>query len=410
MINWQQVKQRFLNSTSTIIRWLLKLVVLVFQIIFKLFKFLAKYFVKKKSTVFSIFGLLLFGSILAVAIFPSVNNFEGNLIVQQMNFTYAGNKSSRFLTRIPNIQEVDIKGIQTLSLSGDYQSKSNRILDKYQGTLEIQLNDETSHLIITPVNPESFSKLEIRKLILRPQTEVTNLIYNPYGSTLAFSLNPESNQISSQDSNRLQLYLSKKPLNIVLEKYNLPKLGIKDNPDAPVPLEFTLMPSNLEQNLFFEEKTDFYFKFPKPTEIDLKELFSKRLAVRNMQFLLSSQTGFVAEKVPNSSIIEGEILMAGQELEIKPNQFLMTGEPGIQLLRDVQILPDRGLRVRVAGKSREIEVGLDYDFPVASIKAGRLAQFFSPEIIPVIVSFFTTVLLALISWLFKDFSNSSNSN
>jgi hypothetical protein len=407
MTRWQQSGKKFLNLTLKVVAgvwWVLQIFWLGLCLFFNLFKPLKKYFQERKLAVFLLI-ILLFSSFITVsAIFPSPNKFEVNLIVQQMSFTYAGNESNQlFLTRIPRVDEVSVTGSPTFSLSGSFQSDSNPSLNR-QGTLTFEPYHASSQLIITPLNPQESSELEVRELRIQPQTEVANLTYNPFGSTLEFSLQPDP-QLKA--SNTLKLYLGTKPLRVTLEGYRLPALGLRNSSNQATSLEFILEPDSPELNLFLEKQARLYCDLPALTQINTEEWFWKRLNVQNTKFFRLIQTGLVSdEEVQISTIIEGKIRMAGQELKIEPNQFLIAGKPGIQLLRDIQILPVQGLSVRGAGESRRIQIGLDPNFPVASIQAGWLAQFFSPEAISAIISFCTSVVVALLSWLIDDFAQS----
>ena len=144
--------------------------------------------------------------------------------------------------------------------------------------------------------------------------------------------------------------------------------------------------------------------------MDSSQWLRGNLEVENVKFSHPDQTGNVGDEFEMSTILQGKIRMAEQELEIKPNQFLITGKPGIQLLRYLQIQskPPQGLLVRFSGNSESIEAGLDPKFIVDSIRPSFLAKYLSKDAITVLLSFCAAVAGALLPLLFAKSSESNS--
>ncbi|BAY79564.1 hypothetical protein NIES25_60490 (plasmid) [Nostoc linckia NIES-25] len=102
--------------------------------------------------------------------------------------------------------------------------------------------------------------------------------------------------------------------------------------------------------------------------------------------------------------------MAEQEREIKENQFLM-GEDAkaslnIQEIRHLGIVPQKGIEARFSGKTKEIQIGLDPDFPVSRISGSWLDGVLPRDAIIALFSFGAATVANLLSWLFSNGSNS----
>ncbi|MEH2298060.1 MAG: hypothetical protein V7K88_03045 [Nostoc sp.] len=110
--------------------------------------------------------------------------------------------------------------------------------------------------------------------------------------------------------------------------------------------------------------------------------------------------------------MEGKIRMAEQERDIKQNQFIM-GESAntplnIQEIRNLQIVPKKGIEARFSGKTKEIQIGLDPDFPVYQIQGSWLDGVLPRDVIIALFSFGAATVANLLSWLFSNASKSSS--
>ncbi|MEH2453908.1 hypothetical protein [Nostoc sp.] len=104
--------------------------------------------------------------------------------------------------------------------------------------------------------------------------------------------------------------------------------------------------------------------------------------------------------------------MAEQERDIKQNQFLM-GESAniplnIQEIRNLQIVPKKGIEARFSGKTKEIQIGLDPDFPVSRIQGSWLDGVLPRDAIIALFSFGAATVANLLSWLFSNASKSES--
>ena len=109
--------------------------------------------------------------------------------------------------------------------------------------------------------------------------------------------------------------------------------------------------------------------------------------------------------------IEGKVPMAEQEREIKKNQFLMSEKPdvplNIELIRHLQVVPKKGLEVRFAGKTQQLKIGLDEDFPVSTIQGSRLDGILPRDAIVAIFSFAAGTITSLLSYVIENAAKSN---
>ena len=112
-----------------------------------------------------------------------------------------------------------------------------------------------------------------------------------------------------------------------------------------------------------------------------------------------------------STVVEGKIRMVGQEQDIKQNQFLMGENPdtplNIELIRHLQIVPKKGIEARFSGKTKEIQIGLDQNFPVSQIRGSWLDGVLPRDAIIALFSFGAATVANLLSWLFSNTSKSA---
>lgn len=350
--------------------------------------------------------ILFFAALTLAAILPATHNFEGQLIVREMTFTYAGNNSNKlFLNYIRRINQISASGIQTMTLTGKFESKYYPQINKLN-TLEIELPNEKSKWSISPVNPQETSQIELLELRLQPDTTVKYLRYNSYNKVnqLSLLLQPSVNQPEKNRANLLQLALGDKPLKLRLQDYRLPKLKLQTNPN-PFELEVIFKPDIQELRLPLTQTSDLSIDLPDPRKTESSQWLRGNLEVKDVQFYRVEQTGVdVNDELSNSTILAGKLRMAGQERNIEPNQFLITEEPGVKLLRNIQIHPQspaspQGLEVRISGQTNRLQVGLDSRFPVATIQASWLDKILPRDVIIALISFSAACFSYLVYWL-----------
>lgn len=350
--------------------------------------------------------LLSIGTIAAIA--PGTHTFEGNIISQEMSFIYNGQQPKRFIENIRSIKELESEGIQTLTFTGKFQSELPQL--NQSNSLTIKLKGRESKWIIASANLEGTSEIELNELRLQPNTKVTELNYDFYRNQLAFSLQPKPKLDLENNSNILKLYLGKQPIKVVVEGYELLDSNLQKQLDNETPLEFTLNPDNQEFNLELPQNTNIYITLAK---YESKQWFRGKIETKNVQFTdVDRNGGDLRDDLDVSTIVEGKIRMVGQEQEIRQNQFLMGENPdtplNIQLIRHLQIVPKKGIEARFSGRTKQIQIGLDQDFPVSKIQGSWLDGVLPRDAIIALFSFGAATIPNLVSWLFRNGSKSSS--
>ncbi|MBW4570539.1 MAG: hypothetical protein KME31_21690 [Tolypothrix carrinoi HA7290-LM1] len=362
--------------------------------------------------------LLSFGIVLA-GILPSRQIFEGNLVVTNLSFTYIGEEPNKlFLNNIRGISQLEGEGNQTLILNGRFSTPSNQALNKQllqRNSLTIKLPHEKSQWIINPATNKQPSELKISELKLQTNTSIDSLSYKPYNRKLSLS-------IKSSEAAQLALELGEYPIKFTFTGYQLEELKLKDSPES---LELVFQPNNPQLNLSLTKLTRLSVNLPDPRKVSSEDWLWGDLAVKNVHFEQSKQTGRnVNDEKYNSTIIKGQIRMGERELKVESNQFLLISKPGIKRLLNLEVIPPKppqeinvqiagetvevsappeGLEVRLVGEADQIQVGLDRRFPVRSIKSSFLANFFSNDVLIAIISFFSAAVVSLLTWIVNDF-------
>lgn len=88
----------------------------------------------------------------------------------------------------------------------------------------------------------------------------------------------------------------------------------------------------------------------------------------------------------------------------------MAGEPGIKIIRYLNIIPEKSrLEVRISGKSKLIQIGLDKEFPVSRLQASWLDGILPRDAIIALISFcaasFSYLLYFIIDYIHKSNTN-----
>jgi hypothetical protein len=363
-------------------------------------KFLSCYLWQRKLLSFVLCLLLIFGSLTLAAFLPSEHFFEGDLIVEEMSFTYAGKDQKLFLDTIRKIKSLNIEGKQIISFTGKFESQSMPELNQLE-TLKIELTDDKSILLIE----SSQSEIELKELRLQPNTKVAELSYDIIRNNLDFSL---SN--TEKTNNVLKLTLGDQPITISLEgSYQLRnKSGLIIASGKQNQLEFNVTPNYQELMLNLANPVSITLETPTIKNNEAKEWFRGKLEVKDVQFQELNKTGNPNDDLQISTIIGGKIRMAEQEREIKENQFLTAKEPGIKLIRYLNIIPEKsGLEVRISGKSKLIEIGLDKEFPVSRIQASWLDGILPRDAIIALISFCAASFSYLLYFILDNIAKSN---
>ena len=363
---------------------------------------LKQYLIQQKSSFLVIILLVVLCIITIGAIVPGTHIFEGNLIFKEMSFTYNDNQPKLFIGNIKNIKELETEGKQKLTFTGSFQSESLPEINK-KNSLEIQLTDRESKIIITPASSKTESEINLKELRLQPQTRIDKLNYDFYRQQLAFSLIPKP----LNNPNPLEIYLGKQPIKVIIQGYKIPGLKLPKSQDDQTQLEFIVNPDNKEFTFKIQENTDIYLTLSKPPKYESEQWFRGKIKTKDVKFTRAERNGNLRDDLETSTIVEGKIRMAEQDREIKENQFLMgeeTNKPlNIQLIRNLQIISDKkGIEARFSGKTKQIQIGLDQDFPVSSIQGSWLDGVLPRDAIIALFSFGAATVANLLSWLFSN--------
>ena len=386
--------------------------------------------------------------------------FEGNFLVEELSFIVNSQGNQRLINPILGLKTFDLTGQQTLTLRGKFTSKTE---PKFNQKSEITLNLDhpNSRLLISSVNENKPSDIELTQLQLIPfKTEknqnilpvkVQSLKYDSQVNQLSFCLKLVPNTpddlkyiLKNDDFNNenpsdlfnqgnlsidvcqnpdlstyqplanLELKLGQEPIKISLEQVSIPELGIKSTPDNPNVIDFTLIPESDQREFILTSPSRLTITLPPPkTDNNFSRWIQGNLDVKQVKFSKSENiTGDKKDEFLSSTIVSGEILMTDKSLEIKQNQFLLiSGKPGIQRLRSIEIQPESpsGLQVRFVGKDNQVEVGLDPEFPVRKIKPLWISSLgFSSDSIIALLSFCATIIGVLLPYLFISASSSNS--
>ena len=409
---------------------------------------------KLAALIFLLFALGILGSIF----YPYGKYvFEGNFLVEELSFIVDSSDNQRLINPILGLKTFDLTGQQTLTLRGKFTSKTE---PKFNQKSEITLNLDhpNSRLLISSVNENQPSDIELTQLQLIPfKTEknqnilpvkVQSLKYDSQVNQLSFCLKLVPNtpddlkyilkndaynnkkpsdsfnqgklsidicqdpdvSITNQPLANLGLKLGENPINISLEQVSIPELGIKSSPDNPNFIDFTLIPESDQRELTLNSPSRLTINLPPPE--NFSRWIQGNLDVKQVKFTQSETMGDNKDQFPSSTIVSGEILMTDKSLEIQQNQFfLISGQPGIERLRSIEIQPESpsGLQVRFVGKTNQVEVGIDPQFPVRKIKPLWISSLgFSSDSIIALLSFCATIIGFLLPYLFISASSSNS--
>ncbi|MEH1856917.1 MAG: hypothetical protein V7L21_02675 [Nostoc sp.] len=414
MASRQKAKQKFPNfiKIRQLLNFLKIYIVALFVVSTSALKRLLRTISNHRNSLLVLLLLLFLTIVTFAAIVPGTHTFEGNIISQEMSFIYNGEQSKLFLQDIRGIKELENEGKQTLTFTGNFQSETWPELNQ-SNSLKIQLKDSDSRWIIAPANLQTTSGINLDELRLQPNTKVSGLSYDFYRNQLAFFLQSNSKLDLKSNQNTLELYLGEQPIKVIVEGYELLDLKLPNQPDKQTPLEFIVNPNNKKINLEIAQNTNIYITLAKPPKYESEQWFREKIETKDVKFLDLDRNGKDArDDLQISTIVEGKIRMVGQEQDIKQNQFLMGENPdtplNIQLIRHLQIVPKKGIEARFSGKTKEIQIGLDQNFPVSQIQGSWLDGVLPRDAIIALFSFGAATVANLLSWLFSNTSKSGS--
>mgnify|MGYP001793736412 CR=1 FL=1 len=364
---------------------------------------------RRRRQIFALLMLILFGSILLLALVPGQRRFETQVVATQLSFVTAlpsDEPQRRFLDSIRNLE--------ALSLTGQYPeiTLTGQLTHPTLGTateITLELPYEDSQMRFQPVTPgtrEAPAELELLALQLQNQTTVEPLRYVPAGRRLGLRFNHVTPPTTEQGS-LLELYLGEQPLQFTLEGYRLSFGGqVLEDPTVTQPLTLTFTSDSPELALLLPETGTLSLSLPPLDDIDTLRWFWGNLPVSQIAFTTEERRG--GDALVRSSIRSGLVRMGDQKLDIETDQFLLLEAPGIQQIRYLDLIEEEGIQVRAMGETSLAQVGLDPDFPVRSLRSNIIARVFRPDVVVAIVSFSGAMVATLLGWFVDNLFSSGN--
>lgn len=361
--------------------------------------------------------LLVISIVFILAFFIPVSiSFEGNIISRQVSFTSRGQSQQLLINSMRSISRLEIEGLQAnpVTLWGEFRTDDDREDLNDLNDVEMTLPSPDSKLIFETGDADNPSQLEIQSLRLPPGTQVRYLAYDPERHQLSLSLNPPEQETAEEDTPgiRVQLALGGNPLQVIAEYVRSPQLQSfpSDNGVAEETEifdynqeQFSWTPFSTELNLLFPNEITLYIDLPDLQGSDYQDWFWGGFEVTNVNFTYNATTANVPDELVRSTILEGQIKFLNQDLRLESEQFLvLPSSSNIQRIPRLQLHPDSpaGLQVRLQGKTNEVAVGLDPDFPVRRLKSNFWEQRLSRELITVLLTVCSVMIGYLIPWLF----------
>ena len=372
--------------------------------------------------------LLVISALFILAFFIPVSiSFEGNIISRQVSFTSRGQSNQLLINSMRSISRLEIEGLQAnpVTLWGEFttddDSEDINELNNDLNEVEMTLPSPDSKLIFETGDADNPSQLEIQSLRLPPGTQVRYLAYDPERHQLSLSLNPPKEETPKEDTPeedpsgiRVQLALGGNPLQVMAEYVRSPQLqslpsdnGIAEETEIfdYNQEQFSWTPLSTELNLFFPNEITLYIDLPDLQSSDYQDWFWGGFEVTDVDFTYNATTANVPDELVRSTILEGQIKFLNQDLRLESEQFLvLPSSSKIQRIPRLQLHPDSpaGLQVRLQGKTDEVAVGLDPDFPVRRLKSNFWEQRLPRELITVLLTVSSVMIGYLIPWLFTD--------
>ncbi|OAB58808.1 hypothetical protein AY600_02780 [Phormidium willei BDU 130791] len=371
--------------------------------------------------------LLAISAVFIIAFFVPVSvSFEGNIISRQVSFTNRVQRNQLLINSMRSISRLEIEGLQAnpVTLWGEFRTDDDTEDINELNEVEMTLPSPDSKLIFETGDPDNPSQLEIQSLRLPPGTQVRYLAYDPERHQLSLSLNPPKAETpkaetpeedTPEEDNpgiRVQLALGGNPLQVIAEYVRSPQLQSLPSDNGMIEEteifdynqeQFSWTPFSTELNLFFPNEITLYIDLPDLQGRDYQDWFWGGFEVTDVDFTYNATTANVPDELVRSTILEGQIKFLNEDLLLESEQFLvLPSSSKIQRIPRLQLHPDSpaGLQVRLQGKTNEVAVGLDPDFPVRRLKSNFWEQRLSRELITVLLTVCSVMIGYLIPWLF----------
>jgi hypothetical protein len=369
-----------------------------------------------------LFLVIAFSFILAFFIPVSIS-FEGNIITRQVSFTTRTQNNQLLINSLRSISRLEIEGLQVnpLTLWGEFATDDPTQDISEFSQLEMTLNSPDSKLIFDtsfyPSNPDNPNELEIQSLRLQPGTRVRNLAYDPERHQLSLTLNPphDENPDHNTQKTSIQLSLGGNSLQVIAEYVKSPQLQFRPSDNTVEEQaeqaeifdynqeKFSWTPYNTELNLIFQNEITLYIDLPDLETSEYQDWFWGGFEVTDVDFTYNTTTANVPDELVRSTILQGQIKFLNQDLPLEAEQFLvLPSSSNIQRIPRLKLHPQSptGLQVRIQGKTDEIAVGLDPNFPVRRLKSNFWEQRLPRDLIGILLTICSVMIGYLIPWLF----------
>jgi hypothetical protein len=361
---------------------------------------------------------------------PGLYVFEGNLLVEEMSFSYMGSAERLFLQDIQRLGSLDLQGSQPqpLTLRGNFSSNNPKLNAKLEtiDKLTVKLPHANSRFLLG--SDRSTSSLSLVELRLPFQTRVEGFAYRDgeldlclqskeIDENLCQLANMASMEVPNKEmpAGRFVFEPGSDPLQVRVASAELPQLGISADSQMGRETSFRWVPAGrgtqLQATLL--SPTQLYLQTPAFSSVKDGETFPEwvhgDLDVTNVRFTKTNRTSDVRDEIEMSSIQQGQVRMREKTMEVQERQFLVVKKgPGIRKLRRVKVQSE-GLRVLFSGKSTGLAVGLYRRFPVQRIEPKWLSKYISQEAFSGIVGLLTAFTTILSPRLFPPPAQSQNS-
>jgi len=330
--------------------------------------------------------------------FPGKVEFETRLVVNQLSFV-SRDSQRRFLNDVP-FSELIITGKQTRPITLPGQFLDPPFQDRDQITIELPNPD--SQLILRPI-PTSDGpppSLTLRELQLQTQTDVRVLSYQTNSRRLYLEFD-QTNIPDGVEPSQLTLDLGSQAVAITVAGYRIPDLNLEDA-SGTAPQQIRFIPLSSEWNRPLPLAGSASMIVVNTVTNDSKDWFWGDLAVDSVRFIAERTGRRIEDDVVDSSVQQGTVRMLDQEIKLETDQFLIVENPGIQRLRNLQVLPESGIEIRAVGRTSQVEAGLDPEFPIRSIQASFWNELLPPKTVVAVLSFAGALFASLLSWLIEN--------
>jgi hypothetical protein len=370
----------------------------------------------------AVLAILMVIVLLIVAYLPTIQPFEGNLIVSELNFTCRQDAPFKndhlFIKDLRSVQEIALSSEkQEFKLVGSFTSESEPWLQSVE-ELSLKPTSTDSQLLLTATSPED-SGLDLSELRLHSGDHVKQLRYDAYNHILSFTLEPRSTKIPIEFDVK-----SRSLIQATAERHEIDSPKVKRK--FVESLAFQFQPTGTLQ-----------FNIDKIVKIDIRLGKSNgdglwgNLTVTGVDFRVRQENATPGsdDDFYNSTIRSGFIQVAHQKLDLEADQFLLLNNESITNLRRLKILPasttdgnssasdtstpppeqqlanlDRiGLSVIISGQAQKIEVGLDPKLPIKRIESNWLNRTFSDDAITALVSSAFAFIATALVFAVEDF-------